>query len=112
MSADSASNGIKRQVTPDSVIDSVMGVGAPTRHAKRKATVPLEILEAEFVSAEVALRKAAVRTPEYVGSVRTCQVCHLSSDKWFCRLPLYLNERGESVNLPGSFCSKACFEHI
>ena len=71
-----------------------------------------ELLDAEFQVAEVAWRRAAENVQQTYEKPEKCQVCSLSRDKWFCRLPLYLNARDEPVNLPGSFCSKACFERI
>ena len=101
--------GIKRQIIPD----SVMTVRWEEQPSDRKRHKPYpELLDAEFQVAEVAWRRAAENVQQTYEKPEKCQVCSLSRDKWFCRLPLYLNAHDEPVNLPGSFCSKACFERI
>ena len=110
---------IKRQITPDSVLTADWETEeqqVKRRHAKLVNDPRADLQDAEFVSAEVAYQKAvaSMRGLRKVRRVKplACQVCQLPSDKWVCRLPLYLNARDEPVNLPGTFCSKACFEHI
>ena len=108
--------GVKRQTTPDSIMTATWV--KETSSAKRAKPAELDygpVLAGEFLSAELAMRKAvadARKKDEEMPANRACQVCGLDRDRWVCRLPLYLNAREQPVKLPGSFCSKACFEHI
>ena len=70
--------GVKRQITPDSIMAAICSKESPLYQGN--------VLEAEFLAAEHAARKSA--KAEALGK---CQVCHLSRDKWTCREPLYLN---------------------
>lgn len=121
-------SGIKRRVTPDSIMadtwpekanSSVPEIQVPTC-TKRSRDDPLDqgpTLEAEFLAAEVAAHKmltaARIKTYRSAKPCRdACQVCGIARDRWTCTLPLYVNAWGLPIQVPGSFCSKECFEHI
>ena len=99
--------GVKRRISHD----SVMAKFDEERPAKKPKEEPHplhdgHVLEAEYIAAEYAARKASTRGA-------ACQVCGLARDKWAARTPLlFLNARQQPVTFPGSFCSKDCFFHV
>ena len=101
--------GVKRRDTHDSVIDMWWD---DKPNAKR--SVPDDrpedgpVLEAAYIAAAVAARNREAAWPR----IRGCQVCGLAQDKWTIGLPLLVNAANQPVQVPGFFCSKACFEHI
>ena len=98
--------GIKRQLTPDAKLTKKVA----TSFAKGHMRLPGKI-SALNLSYDLQLAKSR----EMEESLPACQVCHLARDKWTVHSgeALYLNARNEPVHFPlGSFCSKACFEHI
>lgn len=87
--------GIKRQHTPDS-----------------KVAVPIK--KRQFAK-EAPLAKEAATATRAASDERTCQVCqrrmtwHTGAAAWE---PVALNARGDPIKVPGSFCSKECYEHV
>ena len=83
--------GIKRHLTPDSKL------ARQTRHAGPWGKAELEPLEAWEEEEELEER---------------CQVCLLEQRRWVRGHPCLLNAHDRPVRVPGSFCSKECYEHV
>ena len=79
--------GIKRHSTPDS------------KHAERAAPWTKD-------------REHNLKPLQPPAKRKRCQVCLCDEAHWDRRQPCLLNAHERPVDVPGYFCSKACYEHV
>lgn len=95
MERDAIAVGVGRQITPDAKVAKAIW-----RPRKEK-------FDEAFPQSAVCSRET-----KRASNGRECQVCRLPSALWRNADALLLNSCGQPIKVPGTFCSKDCFEHI
>ena len=93
MERDAIAVGVGRQITPDAKVAKAIW-----RPRKEKF--------------DAAFGSVCSRETKRASNGRECQVCRLPSALWRNADALLLNSCGQPIKVPGTFCSKDCFEHI
>jgi len=83
------------------------------RGTKRGATTPESKVAIATSKSKAAKFESAPEVKKTCVDTVFCQVCQLPASRWpACATPLLLNSMDQPVKVPGSFCSKVCYEHV